>query len=82
MSSKKKKKCTDIGKNCNLIQFFKVNLHKVHCFLLLSILLCFLQLQKLFIRLIVTNFLKLDPDPHSKKLLDPDPQKMNADPKP
>ena len=26
MSSKKKKKCKDIGKNCNLIQFFKVNL--------------------------------------------------------
>ena len=26
-------------------------------------------------------FLK-QPDPHSKKLLDPDPQKMNADPQP
>ena len=24
----------------------------------------------------------LDPDPHSEKLLDPDPQKMNADPQP
>ena len=23
---------------------------------------------------------QLDPDPHSEKLLDPDPQKMNADP--
>ena len=27
-------------------QFFKVNLHKLHCFLLLSNLTCFLQLQK------------------------------------
>ena len=37
-----------------------------------------------------TKFVKLDPhlfylldqDPHSKKLLDPDLQKMNADPQP
>ena len=27
-------------------------------------------------------FYILDPDPHSEKLLDPDPQKMNADPQP
>ena len=26
--------------------------------------------------------LDLDPDPHSEKLLDPDPNKMNADPQP
>ena len=26
--------------------------------------------------------LDLDPGPHSKKLLDPDPRKMNADPQP
>ena len=42
--------------------------------------------------LFLTNFVKLDPDPHSfylqdpdplsEKLLDPDPQKMNADPQP
>ena len=38
---------------------FKVNLHKIH-------LLCFLQVKKIF---------KLDPDPNSEKLLDPDPQK-------
>ena len=26
--------------------------------------------------------LALDPDPHSEKLLDPNPHKMNADPQP
>ena len=31
---------------------------------------------------IFTKFVTLDPDPHSEKLLDPDPQKMNADPQP
>ena len=28
------------------------------------------------------SFYLLDPDLHSEKLLDPDPQKMNADPQP
>ena len=28
------------------------------------------------------SFYLLDPDQHSEKLLDPDPQKMNADPQP
>ena len=32
--------------------------------------------------LFFSNFVKLDPDPHSEKLLDPVPQKMNADPQP
>ena len=26
--------------------------------------------------------LNMDPDPHSEKMLDPDPHKMNADPQP
>ena len=30
-------------------------------------------------RVIFTKFLKLDPDPHWEKQLDPDPQKMNAE---
>ena len=44
--------------------------------------------RKLFMNLFFTNFVKLDldpdldPDPDSEKRLDPDPQKMNADPQP
>ena len=40
----KLKKCKEIANNCNFIRFFKVNLYKLHCFLLLGNLLCFLQL--------------------------------------
>ena len=40
----KKDKCKKICSNCNFIQIFK--LHKLHCFLLLSNLLSFFQLQK------------------------------------
>ena len=32
--------------------------------------------------LLFTNLFKRDSDPHSEKLPDPDPQKMNADPQP
>ena len=66
--------------------FLKVNLHKIHCFLLLCNLLCFLQLKKTLHDFFPSNLVKLDldldPDPHSEKLLDPDPDKMNADPQP
>ena len=69
-----------------LLSFLKVNLHKLHCFLLLSNLLGFLQLKKTFHDFFSSNLVKLDldldPDPHSEKLLDPDPHKMNADPQP
>ena len=64
------------------------------CFLLLSNLLCFLQLKKTLHDFFSSNLVKLDldldldpdpdPDQHSEKLLDPDPDqdphKMNADP--
>ena len=70
--------------------FLKVNLHKLHCFLLLSNLLCFLQLKKTLHECFSSNLVKLDldldpdPDPHSEKLLDkdPDPHKMKADRQP
>ena len=58
----------------------------LHCFLLLSNLLCFLQLKKTIHDFFSSNLVKLDldldPDPHSEKLLDLDPHKMNADPQP
>ena len=60
----------------------------LHCFLLLSNLLGFLQLRKTFLDFFSSNMvqldLDLDPDPHSEKLLGPDtdPDKMNADPQP
>ena len=64
----------------------KVNLHKLPCFLLLSNLLCFLQLKKTLHDFSSSNLVKLDldldPGPHSEKLLDVDPHKMNADPQP
>ena len=78
----KQKKCKKIGNNCKFIQFFNVNLQKLHCFLLLSNLLCFLQLKKTLHKYIFYTFVKAgsgsarkqrDPDPHSEKLLDPDP---------
>ena len=69
-------------------------MHKLHCFLLLSNLLSFLQLKKTIHDFFSSNLVKLDldldqdpdldldPDPHSEKLLDPDPNKVNADPQP
>ena len=78
--------------NASFLSFLKVNLHKIHCFLLLSNLLCFLQLKKTIHDFFSSNLVKLDldldpnPDPHSEKLLDPDPDldphKMNGDPQP
>ena len=69
-----------------LLSFLNVNLHKLHWFLLLSNLLGFLQLKKTVHDFFSSNLVKLeldlDPDPHSEKLLDPDPYKMNADPQP
>ena len=71
-----------------LLSFSKVNWHMLHCFLLLSNLLGFLQLRKTFLDFFSSNMvqldLDLDPDPHSEKLLGPDtdPDKMNADPQP
>ena len=66
-----------------LLNFLKVNLHKLPCFLLLSNLLCFLQLKKTLHDFFSSNLVKLDldldldpdPAPHSEKLLDPDPHK-------
>ena len=70
----------------SLLSFFKVNLQKLHCFLLLSNLLCFSQLKKTIHDFFSSNLVKqdldLDPDPHSEKLLDPNPHKVNADPQP
>ena len=65
-------------------------MHKLHCFLLLSNFFCFLQLKKTLHDFFPSNLIKLDldldPDPHSEKLLDTDPDldphKMNADPQP
>ena len=60
----------------------------LHCFLLLSNLLCFLQFKKTIHDFFSLNLAKLDldpdPDPHSEKLVDPDPHphKVNADPQP
>ena len=61
-----------------------------NCFLLLSNLLCFLQLKKTNYDFFSSNLVKLDldmdldsdPDPHSEKLLDLDLHKVNADPQP
>ena len=39
--SRRVKKCKEIANNCNFIKCLKENLHKLHCFLLLSNLLCF-----------------------------------------
>ena len=65
------------------MQFFEVNWQNLHCFLLLSNILCCLQQQKTLHKFICYTFFKqLNPDPHSEKLLDPDPQKMNVDPQP
>ena len=53
----------------------------LHCFLLLSNLLCFLQLKKTIHDFFSSNLVKLDldldpdPDPHVEKLPDPDPHK-------
>ena len=74
----------------SLVSFIKVNLHKLHCFLLLSNLLCYLHLKKTLQDFFSSNLVKLgldldldlNPDPHSEKLLDPDLHKMNADPQP
>ena len=50
-------KCKERDNNCTFIQIFKVNLHKLHCFLLLSNLIyVFFYQRKLFIRLFMTNF--------------------------
>ena len=42
---------------------------------------CIFQLQKTLHKVNFTNFLKLEPDPHYEKYLDPDPLKMIAYPK-
>ena len=44
----------------------------------------FLQLKKTIHNFLSSNLVKLDLDldPDSEKLMDPDPHKMNADPKP
>ena len=82
-----------ISNNCKFIKFFKSKFAQAPFFLLLSNLLCFLQLKKTH-DFFSSNLVKmdldldldpepdLDPDPHSEKLLDPDPHKMNADPQP
>ena len=64
-----KKKCKEIRTyNCKLIQIFKLNLHQLYCFLLLSNLLCFFQLKKTRHRVIFTIFLKLDRALHLKSI--------------
>ena len=46
------------------IQIFIVNLHNLYFFLLLSNLLCLLQLKKTLHKVIFFNLFELDPDPH------------------
>ena len=72
-----------ISNNCKFIKFFKSKFAQAPFFLLLSNLLCFLQLKKTH-DFFSSNLVKLDLDldPDSEKLLDPDPHKMNADPQP
>ena len=86
LSTKHRNKGRKLLITVSVLSFFKVNLHKVHCFLLLSNLLCFLQLKKTLHDFFSSNLVKLDldldPDPHSEKLPDPDSHKMNADPQP
>ena len=86
MSTKNRKNARKLLITASLLSFLKVNLHKLHCFLILSNLLCFLQLKKTLHDFFSSNLVKLDLnldlDPHSEKLLDPDPHKMNVDPQP
>ena len=83
-------KCKEIAHNCKFIQFFKVNLHKAPLLLTFEQLFMFNNYRKICMSLFFTNFVgsgsgsaffkQLNPDQYSEKLLDPDPQKMNADP--
>ena len=55
--------------------FFYVNLHKLHCLLLLNNLLCFFKLKKTLHKVFFkTKLLKQNPDPHDADPSDPDPQ--------
>ena len=77
-------------KTASLLNFLKLICPKLHCFLLLSNLLCVLQLYKtlhafIFLQTLLSLiwiririFKQPDQDSHSEKLLDPDPQKMNV----
>ena len=82
--TKNRKNAMEIANNCRFIKLFKSEFAKIHCFLLLSNFLCFLQLKNTLHDFFPSNLVKLDldldPDPHSEKMLDPDPQKMNANP--
>ena len=85
LSTKNWKNARKLLRTATLWSYFSVNLHKLQCFLLLSNILCFLQLRKtlwFFSSNLVKLDLDLDPDLHSEKLLDPDPYKVNADPQP
>ena len=66
-----------IGNNCKFIKFFISKFSQDSLFLLLRNLVCFLKLKKTLHEIFFyTNFVKLDPDPHSVNiLLDPDPEK-------
>ena len=55
-----------MGNYCNSIKIYEVNLHKLHCFLLLNDRLYMFFYRKLFIRYFFTKFCTLDPDPHLK----------------
>ena len=92
LSTKNRKNARKLLITASLLSFLKVNLIKLHCFLFLSNLLCFYNLKNSSWFFSSSKLVKLDldldldldlvPDPHSEKLLDPDPNKMNADPQP
>ena len=66
------------------MKLFKCKFAQAPLFLTFEQSFMFLQLKKTLYDFFSSNLVKLDldPDPHSEKLLDPDPLKMNADPQP
>ena len=63
-----------------LLKKFKVNLDQRHCFFLLCNDFVFLQLQKPNFKVIFYKVFKAGSGSALRKQLDPDPQKMKADP--
>ena len=73
--SNKTEKWKEIGNNCEVIQFFSVNLHNFHCFYLWRIFYVFFNLRKLFLKpirrgrtFLSPNFVKFGYVINSRKL--------------